>query len=160
MDGKVRHGVTNIGVRPTVGAEGPLAETWIPEYSCDLYGCRVPVSLVSFLRAETKFDSVEALQKQIVKDEKIARRAVYGDSGEGIRAVLFDFDDTLQDRPKAFLAYCGMFLDKYFPNLSPNERQARAQEMLRRNNGGYVNYIDYFLSLFEDWGWKDAPAGG
>ena len=34
------------------------------------------------------------------------------------------------------------------------------QEMLRRNNGGYVNYIDYFLTLMEDWGWTSAPPVG
>lgn len=32
--------------------------------------------------------------------------------------------------------------------------------MLALNNGGYVNYIDYFLSLFERWNWHDAPEVG
>ena len=160
VDGKVTHGVTNIGVRPTVGADAPLAETWIPDFSGDLYGKRVPVSLVSFIRPETKFDSVDELQKQIFRDEKVARRAVMGDAAEGIRAILFDFDDTLQNRPQAFLQYCDFFLHKYFPSLTPAQHRERAQEMLRRNNGGYVNYIDYFLTLMEDWGWTSAPPVG
>lgn len=162
-DGRVSHGVTNIGVRPTVGSEGPLAETWIADFQGDLYGRNVPVTLVKFLRSEQKFDSVEALQRQILLDGKAARRAVLGDEGArdgGIRAVLFDFDDTLQDRAAAFLQYCDFFFDKYFPTLPPAERESRRQEMLRRNNRGYVNYIDYFLSLFEDWEWKDAPPVG
>lgn len=167
--GRVSHGVTNIGVRPTVGSEGPLAETWISDFQGDLYGRNVPVTLVKFLRPERKFDSVEALQKQILLDGKAARRAVLGETagetpgktpGGGVRAVLFDFDDTLQDRAAAFLQYCDFFFDKYFPALPPAERERRRQEMLRRNNGGYVNYIDYFLSLFEEWGWKDAPPVG
>lgn len=160
VDGKVTHGVTNIGVRPTVGADAPLAETWIPLFSGDLYGKNVPVSLVSFLRPETKFASIDDLQKQIIKDEKVARRAVMGDAEEGLRAILFDFDDTLQNRPKAFLQYCDFFLNKYFPSLSSAEKRARAEEMLRRNNGGYVNYIDYFLTLMEDWNWTSAPPVG
>ena len=160
VEGRVTHGVTNIGVRPTVGADGPLAETWIPDFSGDLYGCKVPVSLVGFIRPETRFASVEALQKQILRDEKEARKMVFGEGEQGIRAVLFDFDDTLQDRSAAFLKYCDFFFDKYFPDLDTQLRAARRQEMLERNNGGYVNYIDYFLSLFEDWGWAGAPPVG
>lgn len=160
VDGRVTHGVTNIGVRPTVGADGPLAETWIADFSGDLYGQTVPVSLVKFLRPEKKFGSIEELQKQILKDAQEARRAVLGDGKGGVQAILFDFDDTLQDRPKAFLQYCNFFLNKYFPALSGEEKEARAQEMLRRNNHGYVNYIDYFMRLIEDWQWKDAPEVG
>ena len=62
------HGVTNIGVRPTVGADAPLAETWIADFTGDLYGKAVPVSLVQFLRPEQKFESVEELQRQILRD--------------------------------------------------------------------------------------------
>jgi putative hydrolase of the HAD superfamily len=78
----------------------------------------------------------------------------------GLRAVLFDFDDTLQNRPVAFLRYCDFFFKKYFPDMPADEVEKRTQDMLKRNNGGYVNYIDYFLSLFEDWGWEDAPPVG
>ena len=60
-----------------------------------------------------------------------------GDAAEGLRAILFDFDDTLQNRPRAFLKYCDFFLNKYFPSLTPGEKRERAEEMLRRNNGGY-----------------------
>lgn len=156
--GRVTHGVTNVGIRPTVGADGPLAETWIADFDGDLYGRRVPVSFVKFLRPERKFASVEELQKQILKDAKEARRAVMGGADDGIRAVLFDFDDTLQDRPKAFLKYCEFFMAKYFPSLPPETARERSLEMLRRNRGGYVEYADYFLSLFRDWGWNDAPS--
>ena len=157
-DGKAVHAVTNVGIRPTVGADGPLAETWIADFHGDLYGRSVPVTLVEFLRPERKFDSVEELQRQILRDGERARRAVLGDPDEGIRAVLFDFDDTLQDRAAAFLGYCDYFLNKYFPALPAGEKARRRQEMLRRNNGGYVDYPAYFRALFEEWGWKDAPA--
>lgn len=158
VDGHVTHGVTNVGIRPTVGSDGPLAETWIADFDGDLYGQRVPVSLIKFLRPEQKFASVEELKKQILKDEKEARRAIMGDASDGIRAVLFDFDDTLQNRPKAFLKFCSYFMAKYFPTLPPDEAKKRSLEMLRRNSGGYVDYIDYFSSLFAEWGWKDAPS--
>ncbi|MDD4546589.1 MAG: riboflavin biosynthesis protein RibF [Oscillospiraceae bacterium] len=160
VDGRVTHGVTNIGVRPTVGAQGPLAETWIADFEGDLYGRNVPVSLIKFLRPEQKFDTIEALQRQILRDAEQAWNLVKGQSDGKVRAVLFDFDDTLQNRPIAFLRYCDFFFNKYFPHLSKQEVEKRSHEMLVRNNDGYVNYIDYFMSLIEDWGWEDAPPVG
>ena len=60
--------VTNIGVKPTVGAEAPLSETWIIGYNGDLYGRFVRVSLVSFMRRECKFPSIDALKQAIHSD--------------------------------------------------------------------------------------------
>ena len=154
------HGVTNIGVRPTVGAKHPLAETWIAGFDGDLYGRKVPVSLIKFLRPEQKFNTIVELQKQILRDSEQARIAVMGKGADRVRAVLFDFDDTLQNRPAAFLRYCDFFFKKYFPDMPKDEVENRSRDMLVRNNGGYVNYIDYFLTLFEDWEWKDAPPVG
>ncbi len=162
--GRVYHGVTNVGMRPTVAdrpggpVEQPLAETWIPDFAGDLYGEEVPVSLVKFLRPERKFSSLEELKERIRRDGDEARTAVLGSGREtGIRAVLFDFDDTLQNRPAAFKKYTDFFLEKYFPALSAEQKEQRAEEMLQRNNGGYVAYLEYFSSLFESWKWDDAP---
>ncbi|MDD3693077.1 MAG: riboflavin biosynthesis protein RibF [Oscillospiraceae bacterium] len=160
VDGRVMHGVTNIGIRPTVGSNTPLAETWIADYDGDLYGRRVPVSLIKFLRSEKKFESVDDLKKQIFYDAEQAKQAVFGTPDNSIRAVLFDFDDTLQERRRAFLKYCDFFFKKYFPDLPQQEIEARKVDMLLRNKGGYVNYIDFFTSLFQDWGWEDAPPVG
>ena len=82
---------------------------------------RVPVSLVSFLRPEVKFGSVEDLQRQILLDEKACPGSRYGRRGGGIRAVLFDFDDTLQDRPRAFLNTATFFEKSIFPPCPPGE---------------------------------------
>lgn len=64
--------VANVGVKPTVGAERPLAETYIAGFEGDLYGEKVPVSLVSFLRPEQKFPSVDQLREQISRDAAAA----------------------------------------------------------------------------------------
>ena len=42
-----------------------------------------------------------------------------------IKAVLFDFDETLQDRTAAFEKYMDMFLDEFCPNLPCEEREKR-----------------------------------
>lgn len=68
VDGKVFYGVTNIGVKPTVGSDRVLSETWLPEFSGDLYGKQVKLSLLSFLRAERKFPSLQALKEEIEKN--------------------------------------------------------------------------------------------
>lgn len=65
---KKYHSVTNIGIKPTVGSDKPLSETWIPDFEGDLYGKYVRVSLVKFMRDEHKFNSVEELKAAILQD--------------------------------------------------------------------------------------------
>lgn len=71
-------GVANIGVKPTVGSDRVLAETWMPGFSGDLYGQRVRVFLLEFLRPEKKFGSLEELKEEIFRNarqaEKVTRR--------------------------------------------------------------------------------------
>lgn len=67
--GKIYKSVTNIGVKPTVGSDAPLAETYIIDFDgSDLYGETAKISLISFIRPEMKFDGVEALKAQIARD--------------------------------------------------------------------------------------------
>ena len=66
--GKWHSSVTNIGVRPTVGAPAPISETWLHSFSGNLYGENIRVELVDFIRTETKFSSIDELRAQIVRD--------------------------------------------------------------------------------------------
>ena len=68
VEGKNYLGVTNIGVKPTVGSEKVLAETWIQDFSGDIYGQKIKLSLLDFLRAEKKFNSLEELKQQVYRD--------------------------------------------------------------------------------------------
>lgn len=68
MAGKEKHGITNVGIRPTVGGSLLCAETHIFDFEGDLYGKTVTVEFLHFLRAETKFDSVELLSEQVRTD--------------------------------------------------------------------------------------------
>ena len=73
-DGRVFPGVTNIGVRPTVsGSDSVTVETFILDFSGDLYESNVRVEFFHFIRPERKFENVEALQQQILKDAETAR---------------------------------------------------------------------------------------
>ena len=73
------------------------------------------------------------------------------------KAVLFDFDETLQDRTLAFEGYMDAFLDEYLPNISQKEREAHKQDMRTTGNGGYVNRVEWCTNLVKMWGWENAP---
>lgn len=65
-------GVMNIGYRPTVDGQAISIEIHILNWSGDLYGKMLTVSLERFVRPEQKFESLEALKSQIAKDRDIA----------------------------------------------------------------------------------------
>lgn len=73
VDGKKYPGVTNIGVKPTIGNYLPLSETWILNYSGEsLYGKEADIRLINFQRPEKKFSSIEELREQIKNDGHLA----------------------------------------------------------------------------------------
>ena len=72
-----RGGIANTGTRPTVGGEEARLEVNIFDYKGDLYGSRIQVAFRSFIRAERKFDGLDALKEQIARDAAGAR-AVLG----------------------------------------------------------------------------------
>ncbi len=74
IDGKKYPSVTNVGVRPTVSGKELRSETCILDFSGDLYGKEVEVSLMEYLRPEEKFSDIEALKQAIDKDIKNARK--------------------------------------------------------------------------------------
>ena len=69
-DGKVFCGTTNVGIKPTVGSEEILAESYITDFSEDIYGKTVKTEFVEFLRIEEKFESVDMLSQAIQRDSK------------------------------------------------------------------------------------------
>lgn len=74
LDGTDRPALVNIGTRPTVGGTNVLLEAHILDYSGDLYGRRLRVKLVRFVRPERKFDDLQALKAQIVEDTETIKR--------------------------------------------------------------------------------------
>ncbi len=69
-------GVANLGLRPTFGGTEPRLEVHLFDYAGDLYGRRLRVALIEFLRPERKFDGLDALKAQIVRDAEAARRVL------------------------------------------------------------------------------------
>ena len=71
-DGRLIPGVTNVGVKPTVGGRVPLAETNLFGIDEDLYGQEAETYLEHFIRPEIKFSSVDELKSQISLDTRKA----------------------------------------------------------------------------------------
>ena len=67
-------GVANIGTRPTVHVDPRcLLEVHLFEFNRCVYGAHVTVEFVERIRDEGKFDSFEALRRQIQRDIATAR---------------------------------------------------------------------------------------
>ena len=73
-DGREFKGVANIGVNPTVqGITRPLLEVWLFDFDEDIYDRIIETSLIAFLRPEEKFDGLETMTEQVLKDAAQAR---------------------------------------------------------------------------------------
>lgn len=66
-------GAASIGVRPMFGENRPNLETFLFDFSGDLYGATLSVGLVAYLRPEATFDGVPALIDQMAADCREAR---------------------------------------------------------------------------------------
>ncbi len=78
-DGSLHDGVASFGYRPTVTENGaPLLETFLFDFSGDLYGEHCRVSFFGHLRDELKFTGLEPLVAQIRQDEEEARALLSG----------------------------------------------------------------------------------
>jgi riboflavin kinase/FMN adenylyltransferase len=79
VEGITYGGVANFGRRPTVTDTGaPLLETFVFDFSGDLYGKTVEVAFVGWIRGEEKFPSLEALVAEMNRDKEKARKILRG----------------------------------------------------------------------------------
>jgi riboflavin kinase/FMN adenylyltransferase len=71
--GRCFRGMTNIGIRPTVGGTARTIETHILDFDEDIYGLPMRIRFVRRIRDERKFPSLDALREQLVKDREACR---------------------------------------------------------------------------------------
>ena len=76
IDGSIVDGAASFGRRPQFDDGAPLFETYLFDFSGDLYGKPLRIELASYLRPEEKFKSVEALVEQMARDVENARAAL------------------------------------------------------------------------------------
>lgn len=75
-------GMMNIGTNPTVGGEEMTIETYFFLLNKDLYGKKLQIELLTRIRDEKKFDSVEALKVAMKQDEAFSERFIQDNYGE------------------------------------------------------------------------------
>ena len=68
VDGVLWPSVTNIGSNPTVGGETVTVETHVSGFEGNLYGKAIRVGFLGRLRGDRKFESLDALARQIASD--------------------------------------------------------------------------------------------
>src|ERR1700729_3120822 len=66
-------GVASYGRRPTFDNGAPLLEVFLFDFKDDLYGSRLDIAFIAFLREELKFDGLDALIRQMNDDSRTAR---------------------------------------------------------------------------------------
>ena len=66
--GKQYKAMANIGTRPSVDGHTRLLETHVFGYRGSLYGRYVKINLIKKIRDEQRFDSIDALKAQLLKD--------------------------------------------------------------------------------------------
>ena len=76
VDGVTRPGVASWGRRPTVDNGAPLLETFLFDFSGDLYGKAMEVAFVAWLRGEETFASLDLMMTQMRQDAQAARAAL------------------------------------------------------------------------------------
>ncbi|MES1925401.1 riboflavin biosynthesis protein RibF [Salinisphaera sp. T31B1] len=74
--GRQYGGAASFGVRPTVNGREPLLEVFLLDFDGDLYGRRIDVSFVEFIRGEERFESLDSLTRQMHRDVEQVRRCL------------------------------------------------------------------------------------
>ena len=67
-------GMLSIGYNPTFNGKEQTIEVNILDFDKDIYGVNLTLEFVEYIRAEKKFESIQALTDAIAGDEKIIRQ--------------------------------------------------------------------------------------
>jgi len=73
IDGAWHAGVASFGRRPTFDNGAALLEIHLFDFAADLYGRRLDIAFIGYIRDELKFDSIETLIAQMDRDSAEAR---------------------------------------------------------------------------------------
>ncbi|MDZ4991447.1 bifunctional riboflavin kinase/FAD synthetase [Clostridium perfringens] len=75
IHGEIYKGITSVGNNPTVNGKNITVETHILNFDKDIYGKNIKLYFISKIRNEKKFNSLEELKEQLIKDKKFAEES-------------------------------------------------------------------------------------
>jgi riboflavin kinase/FMN adenylyltransferase len=78
VEGRTWDAMTNIGLRPTFQGERRTIETFLFDFSGELYGRELRLAFIDFIRDEQRFASAEALAAQLERDREACRARLGG----------------------------------------------------------------------------------
>ena len=76
IEDKLFNGMMNIGYRPTIGTNVKSIEVHLFNFNEDIYGKVISIKMISKIRDEKKFSSIQALKEQLVKDENYCLKLI------------------------------------------------------------------------------------
>ena len=77
VEGKLLHGMLNIGVRPTIDTNlTRTIEVNIFDFDQEIYGQEIKIEFISKVREEQKFESLDKLIQQLKEDEDYCRSII------------------------------------------------------------------------------------
>lgn len=75
VENRIFEAITNVGCKPTVADDGQVSiESYLYHFSENIYGKKIEVHFLEFMREERKFDSIEELKKQLQKDMRLGQK--------------------------------------------------------------------------------------
>lgn len=76
IDRNIYYALTDIGTNPTFENKKMKIETYIMDFSKDIYGKNISIEFLEYLRPDYKFNSPEELIAQMEKDKKTGRSLI------------------------------------------------------------------------------------
>jgi riboflavin kinase/FMN adenylyltransferase len=80
IENKQHFAIMNFGIKPTFVGQIAVFEVHIFNFNQEIYGKKITVELLDFIREEIKFNSIEELKKQIKKDIDSVHKTLNWDS--------------------------------------------------------------------------------
>lgn len=75
FDNRILEAITNVGCKPTVTDSGQIfIESYIYNFTENIYGKEIEVHFLEFIRKEQKFGSIEELKQQLQKDIRLGQK--------------------------------------------------------------------------------------
>ncbi len=75
VEGRIFEAITNVGCKPTVTDSGQVfIESYLYNFTENIYGQKIEVHFLEFMRKEQKFGNIEELKKQLQKDMQLGQK--------------------------------------------------------------------------------------
>lgn len=75
VDGRIFEAITNVGCKPTIADNGQIfVESFLYNFTENIYGKKIEVYFLEFMRKEQKFANMEELKKQLQTDMRLGQK--------------------------------------------------------------------------------------